>query len=102
MTCPPSHAPFRPPNPNTKPNPPSYAPCNYHPFPSRLTSALCPPHPPPPPGLILQFDLFLENSYGLLFFLFFLFQLAMSSLALFVAAFVRRTQVGRTVWCGTK
>ncbi|KAG2423312.1 hypothetical protein HXX76_015459 [Chlamydomonas incerta] len=44
-------------------------------------------------GLILQFDLFLHNSYGLLFFLFFLFQLAMSSLALLLAAFIRRTQV---------
>ncbi|GFR51512.1 hypothetical protein Agub_g13927, partial [Astrephomene gubernaculifera] len=44
-------------------------------------------------GLILQFDLFLHNSYGLLFFLFFLFQLAMSSMALLLAAFIRRTQV---------
>ncbi|KXZ51812.1 hypothetical protein GPECTOR_11g253 [Gonium pectorale] len=44
-------------------------------------------------GLILQFDLFLNNNYGLLFFLFFLFQLAMSSMALFIAAFIRRTQV---------
>ncbi|GLC34108.1 hypothetical protein PLESTB_000838300 [Pleodorina starrii] len=44
-------------------------------------------------GLILQFDLFLNNNYGLLFFLFFLFQLAMSSLALLLAAFIRRTQV---------
>ncbi|PNW72975.1 hypothetical protein CHLRE_14g613950v5 [Chlamydomonas reinhardtii] len=44
-------------------------------------------------GLILQFDLFLHNNYGLLFFLFFLFQLAMSSLALLLAAFIRRTQV---------
>ncbi|GLI66002.1 hypothetical protein VaNZ11_009613 [Volvox africanus] len=44
-------------------------------------------------GLILQFDPFLHNNYGLLFFLFFLFQLAMSSLALVLAAFIRRTQV---------
>lgn len=44
-------------------------------------------------GLILQFDLFLHNSYGLLFFLFFLFQLAMSSLALLLSAFISRTQV---------
>lgn len=44
-------------------------------------------------GLILQFRLFLKNNYGVLFFLFFLFQLAMSSFALLLAAFVRRTQV---------
>lgn len=43
-------------------------------------------------GLILQLRLFLHNSYGLLFFLFFLFQLAMSSLALLCSAFLRRTQ----------
>ncbi|GAX81954.1 hypothetical protein CEUSTIGMA_g9382.t1 [Chlamydomonas eustigma] len=44
-------------------------------------------------GLILQLDLFLHNSYGLLFFLFFLFQLAMSSLALFVSTFIKKTQI---------
>ncbi|GAX72794.1 hypothetical protein CEUSTIGMA_g249.t1 [Chlamydomonas eustigma] len=44
-------------------------------------------------GLILQLDLFLHNSYGLLFFLFFLFQLAMSSLALFVCSFIKKTQI---------
>ncbi|GIL78966.1 hypothetical protein Vretimale_187 [Volvox reticuliferus] len=53
-------------------------------------------------GLILQFDPFLHNNYGLLFFLFFLFQLAMSSLALLLAAFIRRTQapvyIGFTVF----
>eukprot|EP00197_Chlamydomonas_leiostraca_P014447 CAMPEP_0202859992 /NCGR_PEP_ID=MMETSP1391-20130828/1884_1 /ASSEMBLY_ACC=CAM_ASM_000867 /TAXON_ID=1034604 /ORGANISM="Chlamydomonas leiostraca, Strain SAG 11-49" /LENGTH=1190 /DNA_ID=CAMNT_0049539111 /DNA_START=105 /DNA_END=3677 /DNA_ORIENTATION=- len=43
-------------------------------------------------GLILHLKLFLKNNYGLLFFLFFLFQLAMSSLALLVSAFLRRTQ----------
>ncbi|KAG1680746.1 hypothetical protein FOA52_008079 [Chlamydomonas sp. UWO 241] len=44
-------------------------------------------------GLLLQFDLFLNNNYGLLFFLFFLFQLSMSSLAMFVCAFIRKSQV---------
>jgi hypothetical protein len=43
-------------------------------------------------GLLLQFDLFLNNNYGLLFFLFFMFLLAMSSLALFMASFISRTQ----------
>lgn len=43
-------------------------------------------------GLILQFDLFLKNNYGLLFFLFFLFQLAMSSIALMASTFMQRTQ----------
>jgi hypothetical protein len=43
-------------------------------------------------GLILQFDLFLENNYGLLFFLFFLFQAAMSSLAMFCSSLLAKTQ----------
>jgi len=43
-------------------------------------------------GLILQFDIFHDNNYGLLFFLFFLFQLAMSSFALLLASFLNRTQ----------
>jgi len=37
--------------------------------------------------------MFLQNNYGLLFFLFFLFQLSMSSMALFVCAFIKKTQV---------
>lgn len=45
-----------------------------------------PPSPLPP-------SLPLPPSCSLLFFLFFLFQLAMSSLALLLAAFIRRTQV---------
>ena len=44
-------------------------------------------------GMILQFNLFLKNSYGLLFFLFFLFQLAMSSLALVLCALIKRTAI---------
>lgn len=44
-------------------------------------------------GLILQFQLFLDNNYGLLFFLFFLFQLSMSSLAMFVCSFIKKTQI---------
>ncbi|KAF5833390.1 ABC-2 family transporter protein-domain-containing protein, partial [Dunaliella salina] len=43
-------------------------------------------------GLILQFNIFHDNNYGLLFFLFFLFQLAMSSFALFLSAFLTKTQ----------
>ncbi|KAL6751513.1 hypothetical protein V8C86DRAFT_2775895 [Haematococcus lacustris] len=43
-------------------------------------------------GLILQFDLFLKNNYGLLFFLFFLFQLSMSSFGLFCATLVSKVQ----------
>ena len=38
--------------------------------------------------------MFLHNNYGLLFFLFFLFQLSMSSMALFICAFIQKTQVG--------
>ncbi len=41
-------------------------------------------------GLICQFDLFLHNDFGILFFLFFLFQLAMTGLAYFIAAFVAK------------
>jgi hypothetical protein len=44
-------------------------------------------------GMILQFNLFIKNSYGLLFFLFFLFQLAMSSLALVLCALIKKTAV---------
>lgn len=50
-------------------------------------SLLCPPAFLA--GLILQFDLFLNNNYGLLFFLFFLFQLAMSSFALACSTFLQ-------------
>jgi len=44
-------------------------------------------------GLLLQFRLFLDNSYGLLFFLFFLFLLAMSSLAMFICSFIKKTTI---------
>lgn len=46
--------------------------------------------------MILQLDCFLHNSYGLLFFLFFLFQLSMSSFALFICAFINKTQARDT------
>lgn len=41
----------------------------------------------------MQFQLFLKNSYGVLFFLFFLFQLAMSSLAMLVCTLMHKTSV---------
>eukprot|EP00798_Chlamydomonas_sp_ICE-L_P014423 gene14423-20429_t len=44
-------------------------------------------------GLLLQFDIFLNNNYGLLFFLFFLFQLAMSAFGMFISAFISKTQI---------
>lgn len=44
-------------------------------------------------GLILQFDLFKNNNYGLLWFLFFLFLMAMSSFAMLLTVFIRRAQV---------
>lgn len=52
-------------------------------------------HPPPAAnaGLLMQFQLFLKNSYGILFFLFFLFQLAMSSLAMLVCTLMHKTSV---------
>uniref|UniRef100_A0A7R9Z2A2 ABC transporter domain-containing protein n=1 Tax=Chlamydomonas euryale TaxID=1486919 RepID=A0A7R9Z2A2_9CHLO len=44
-------------------------------------------------GLLLHFDLFLNNNYGLLFFLFFLFLLALSSLGMFVCTLISKQQV---------
>jgi hypothetical protein len=44
-------------------------------------------------GAIFQFDLFLHNSFGLVFFTFFLFQLAMSSVAFLISVFISRSQV---------
>lgn len=41
-------------------------------------------------GAIFGFKLFLRNSFGLIFFLFFLFQLAMSSLAFIISIFISR------------
>lgn len=48
--------------------------------------------PAPFPGLILQFDLFKKNDYGILFFLFFLFQMAMNSLAYALSTVIRKSQ----------
>ena len=42
----------------------------------------------------LQFDMFLKNSLGVLFFLFFLFQLAMSGLAFLVSTAVSKASTG--------
>eukprot|EP01024_Parvocaulis_polyphysoides_P015911 TRINITY_DN1703_c0_g2_i9.p1 TRINITY_DN1703_c0_g2~~TRINITY_DN1703_c0_g2_i9.p1 ORF type:complete len:796 (-),score=106.72 TRINITY_DN1703_c0_g2_i9:746-3133(-) len=44
-------------------------------------------------GLIFQFDMFLNNSFGLLLILFWLFQLAMSSLAMMISPFLRKAAV---------
>lgn len=41
-------------------------------------------------GAIFQLTLFLHNSFGILFFLFFLFQLAMASFAFLCSIFVRK------------
>lgn len=39
-------------------------------------------------GLLFQFDLFLDNSFGILFLLFLLFEVSMAAFALFISAFV--------------
>jgi hypothetical protein len=49
---------------------------------------------PPRTGLILQFDLFKKNDYGILFFLFFLFQMAMNSMAYVLSTVIRKSQTG--------
>ena len=41
-------------------------------------------------GALFQLTLFLHNSFGILFFLFFLFQLAMASFAFLCSIFVRK------------
>ena len=43
-------------------------------------------------GMVFQFRIFLKNNYGLTFFLFFLLQMAMTSLAFIFFAFMRRPQ----------
>ena len=43
---------------------------------------------------LAQFDMFLKNSLGVLFFLFFLFQLAMSGLAFLVSTAVSKASTG--------
>eukprot|EP00899_Mesostigma_viride_P019985 jgi/Mesvir1/27989/Mv20188-RA.1 len=48
-------------------------------------------------GLIFRFSLFRDNSFGLLFFLFFLFQMAMSSIAFCLASVVRKSSTATTV-----
>ena len=41
-------------------------------------------------GAIFQLSLFIHNSFGIMFFLFFLFQLAMASFAFLCSIFVRK------------
>ena len=47
--------------------------------------------------LLAQFDMFLKNSLGVLFFTFFLFQLAMSSLAFLISTMVSKASTGTNV-----
>ncbi|KAH7443557.1 hypothetical protein KP509_02G040100 [Ceratopteris richardii] len=51
-------------------------------------------------GMIFQFYLFLNNSFGVLFFLFFLFQFNMVGFAFLVSTFVRSSGSARTVGFG--
>eukprot|EP01025_Chloroclados_australasicus_P050566 TRINITY_DN5830_c0_g3_i2.p1 TRINITY_DN5830_c0_g3~~TRINITY_DN5830_c0_g3_i2.p1 ORF type:complete len:1015 (-),score=90.81 TRINITY_DN5830_c0_g3_i2:310-3354(-) len=44
-------------------------------------------------GLVFQFDMFLNNDFGLLLMLFWLFQMAMSSLAMMISPFLRKAAV---------
>ena len=48
-------------------------------------------------GMMFQFRIFLKNNYGLTFFLFFLFQTAMSNLAFIFFAFMRKPQFAVSV-----
>lgn len=46
----------------------------------------------PPCACAPQFDMFLRNNYGLLWMLFFLFQLPMNSIAYILSAVIRNSQ----------
>ena len=48
-------------------------------------------------GMMFQFRIFLKNNYGLTFFLFFLFQMTMTSLAFIFFAFMRRPQAAVSI-----
>jgi hypothetical protein len=68
-----------------------------HPPPCPPAGSVHPNHPPTPPplpcaGLILQFSLFKRNDYGILFFLFFLFQMSMNSVAYLLSTIIRKSQ----------
>jgi len=47
-------------------------------------------------GMLFNFDIFNHNSYGLTFFLFFLFQMAMTSLGFLLSTFFRKAQTAST------
>lgn len=51
-------------------------------------------------GAMWQFDLFLRNSFGLIFLTFFLFQLSMSSLAFLISTFLRKAATGSNMGFG--
>jgi len=55
-----------------------------------LTSSVPPPPPHTPAGLILQFDYFLNNGFGVLLMLFWLFAMAMTSFSYFFSCFVKK------------
>eukprot|EP00246_Nothoceros_aenigmaticus_P013513 TRINITY_DN4700_c0_g1_i2.p1 TRINITY_DN4700_c0_g1~~TRINITY_DN4700_c0_g1_i2.p1 ORF type:complete len:623 (-),score=94.49 TRINITY_DN4700_c0_g1_i2:787-2430(-) len=48
-------------------------------------------------GLIFQFDFFLHNDFGVLFFLFFLFQVNMTGLAFLISTFISKSASATTV-----
>ncbi|KAF1870845.1 hypothetical protein Lal_00030155 [Lupinus albus] len=47
-------------------------------------------------GMMFQFPFFLKNSFGILFFLFFLFELSMTGLAFMLSAFIRKSSSATT------
>lgn len=48
-------------------------------------------------GMVFQFDFFLKNSFAVLFFLFFLFELSMTGFAFLLSAFIRKSSSATTV-----
>ena len=52
-----------------------------------------PPSPQPLPGYIFNFQLYTQNNFGQLLLIFFLFQLAMTSVAVFASPFARKATV---------
>ena len=50
--------------------------------------------------MLLQFDYFIKNDFGLLLMLFWLFSLAMTSFSYFLSTLVKKPQVGDCKWSG--
>lgn len=69
---------------------------SYEAMPWRVCPVFCALHvmPEAPSFLCLQFDLFLRNSFALVFLTFFLFQLAMSSLAFLLSTLLSKAASG--------